>query len=72
MHRLILGTMAAAVMVLGVAAAALAAPVSHQLEHGSAASGFVSVQDANYYYWNHHRYHHRDWDRDHHRWHYHD
>lgn len=71
MRRLILGTMTAAVMVLSVAAAAFAAPVSHQLEYGSRASGVVGVQDADYY-WNHHRYHHRDWDRDHHRWHYHD
>jgi hypothetical protein len=30
-----------------------------------------SVQQVDYY-WNHHRWHHRDWDRDHHRWHYYD
>ena len=33
----------------GCPAAALAAPVSHQLEHGSRASSVVSVQNADYY-----------------------
>jgi hypothetical protein len=71
MRSLILGTMTAVVVALGASTAAFAAPVSHPHEHGGPNSNVVSVDRADYY-WNHHRYHHRDWDRHQHRWHYYD
>jgi hypothetical protein len=38
-------------------------------EHGGSHPNIVNVQRTDYY-WNHHRYEHRDWD--HRRWHYYD
>ena len=70
MRNLILGTMTAAIVVLGISAATFAAPVAHHFDR-SPVTPRADVQRADYY-WNHHRYHHRDWDRDHHRWHYYD
>jgi len=67
MRRIILSAVAAMILGLGVSASGIAAPVVHAQKHEA-----DSVQRADYYYWNHHRYHHRDWDRDHHRWHYYD
>lgn len=71
MRQLILGTMTAAVLVLGGLTVAFAGPVSHQHGTDGRPAPALNVQRADYY-WDHHRYHHRDWDRDHHRWHYHD
>jgi hypothetical protein len=42
----------------------------HEQQHAGV-SHAVKVQQADYH-WNHHEYHHRDWDRHHHRWHYYD
>ena len=53
-------------------ATSVAAPVAHQFDRSLSDSHATSVQRVEYYYQNHHRYAHRDWDRDHHRWHYHD
>ncbi len=68
MRRVILGTMTAALMGLGISASSIAAPVVQWHEGGSYSE---RVQHADYN-WNHHRYHHRDWDRHHNRWHYYD
>jgi hypothetical protein len=70
MRRLILGSMAAAVMALGVSAGAFAAPVVHQFDR-SPITAHASLQRADYY-WNHRHYQHRDWDRHHHHWHFYD
>ena len=71
MRRIVLTTMAAAVMALGLSAGAFAAPAFGPHEHGGPNPGIVNVQRADYY-WNHRHYQHRDWDRHHHRWHYYD
>jgi hypothetical protein len=63
--------MAAALVAVGASAVALAAPMPHEQQQRGSVSHFVNVQQADYY-WNHHQYHHRDWDRHHHRWHYYD
>ena len=70
MRQLILGTMTAALVTLGPSAAAFAAPYAHEFERDAAISH--TAQWADHFYWNHHRYAHRDWDRDHRRWHYYD
>ena len=72
MRQLILRTVTAALVTLGSSAAAFAAPLAHQLDRNISDSHPTSVQRVDYYYWNHHRYAHRDWDRDHRRWHYYD
>jgi hypothetical protein len=70
MRRIILATMTAVMMGLGISAGSIAAPVVSPQRHVD--GGYtVRVQHADYY-WNHHRYYHRDWDRHHHRWHYYD
>jgi hypothetical protein len=71
MRRLILGTMAAAVMAVGISSAGFAAPAFNPHEHGRPDSRITNVHPVDYY-WNHRHYHHRDWDRHHHRWHYYD
>jgi hypothetical protein len=71
MRLFILGAIAAAVMAGGGSSIARAAPYSHPRGHDGIQSNVVDVQRVEYY-WNHHHYHYRDWDRDHHRWHYHD
>jgi hypothetical protein len=65
MRQLIVGSITAAVIVVSVSTIACAAPLSPQ----HSLSG-LHVHRVNYYYWNHHRYAHRDWDRYHHHWHY--
>jgi hypothetical protein len=71
MRRFALATMTAIAMVLGAATLASAAPVSHQHGPNGPVAPDVRPQKVDYY-WNHHRYHHRDWDREHHHWHYYD
>jgi hypothetical protein len=70
MRRLILGSMAAALMGLGISASSFAAPVMAPQRHG--VGGYSERVQQVDYYWNHHRYHHRDWDHHHNRWHYYD
>jgi hypothetical protein len=65
MRHLIAGSITAAVIVLIVPASTFAAPLPPQFSLSS-----LHVQKVNYYYWNHQKYAHRDWDRHHHRWHY--
>jgi hypothetical protein len=72
MRQLILGSTAAAVIALGISTVAFAAPFLPQHNFGSPDFNIVNVQGGDSYYWNHHPYHHRDWDRHHHRWHYYD
>ena len=71
MRRLILRTLAAAAMVVGISSAGFAAPAFGPHEHGGPSPRATNVHLADYY-WNHHHYHHRGWDRGHHRWHYYD
>ena len=70
MRRLILGAIAAVTMAIGVSGGAFASPAYRPYDGGPNPNA-VRIQRIDYY-WNHHRYHHRDWDRDHHRWHYYD
>jgi len=70
MRGFILGAMAAAVMA-GGSSIALAAPYSYPRGHDDVQRNGTNVQQTDYY-WNHHHYHYRDWERDRHRWHYHD
>jgi hypothetical protein len=72
MRQFILGSLTAAAMAIGVSTVALAAPLSPQHNFGSPNSNILNVQGGNSYYWNHHRYSHRDWDRNHRHWHYYD
>jgi hypothetical protein len=69
MHRLIIGTITAAVMALGVSGVGFAAPSITPYENDNPTASHVQQVD---YYWDHHYYHHRDWDRHQHRWHYYD
>jgi hypothetical protein len=71
MRRSTLSTVATAVLVLGTPAALFAAPISQPHERAAIHSTDPHVQRADYF-WNHHRYAHRDWDRHHNRWHYYD
>ena len=69
MRRLILGTMAAAMTVLGVSAGAMAAspvPPRHMNE-----APHAQVQKVDYY-WNHRHWQHRHWEHAHHHWRYYD
>ncbi len=69
MRRLIYGMVAAAAMVVGVSSAGFAAPGLGPHEYGDMNPQVANIHRADYY-WNHHHYAHRDWDRHHHRWHY--
>ena len=71
MRRLILGTIAAAAITVGISSAGFAAPAFGPHEHGGPDTRMTNVHPAEYY-WNHHHYQHREWDRHHHRWHYYD
>ena len=71
MRRLILGTLATAAIVVGISSSGFAAPTAGLYGHGGPNPQAANIHLADYY-WNHHRYHHRDWDRDHHHWHYYD
>jgi hypothetical protein len=71
MRRFILGTMTAAAMAVGLSSAGFAGPAFNPHEHGGSDARITNVRPVDYY-WNHHHYHHRDWDRHHNRWHYYD
>jgi hypothetical protein len=71
MRRLILGTVATAAIAIGMSSAGFAAPAFALQEHDSPNPHVANVHRVDYY-WNHHHYHHRDWDRNHHHWHYYD
>jgi len=67
MRQFVLSVAFGAVIALGASNGTLAAPFSGI---GPSAHS-VNVQRADYYH-NHHHYRHREWDREHHRWNYHD
>ena len=69
MRLFILGAMAATVMAGCVSLMAFAASYPSPRGHDGFQPKAAERVD---YYWNNHRYHHRDWDRERHRWHYHD
>ncbi|HUN42362.1 MAG TPA: hypothetical protein VMU81_18885 [Acetobacteraceae bacterium] len=66
MSRLVLPIMLAGAVLLMGSATSFAA-VTVQLVPGAAAQAAVQRVD---YYWNHHHYKHRSWDKAHKRWHY--
>jgi len=71
MRSFILGTMTAVAVAVGASTAVFAVPAFAPHDDGGFNPNVVSVQRTEYY-WNHHHYQHRDWDRHHHRWHYYD
>jgi hypothetical protein len=68
MHKILLGTLTLSGLIIGVSTIASAAPATPLLGHE------ITVQTAQVqqvdYYWNHHHYKHRSWDKHHNRWHY--
>ncbi len=68
MHKFLILLTALAGIAAAVQMVAQAAPVETHFGafHGTSGPTMQPVD----YYWNHHHWHHRDWDRDHHRWHY--
>jgi hypothetical protein len=68
MRRLMLGTLTIAGLIIGASTIASASPAT-PLFRGDAAVQTAQVQQVDYY-WNHHRYKHRSWDKGHHRWRY--
>jgi hypothetical protein len=71
MRSFILGTMTAVVVALGASTAVFAAPAFAPHEHGGRGPSATNIQRTDYY-WSHHHYQHRDWDRHHHHWRYYD
>jgi hypothetical protein len=69
MYKFVFWTMGAAGLVIGLSAAASAAPAM-TLSPADAAPASVRLESVDYT-WNHHQYHHRDWDRKNRRWNYH-
>jgi hypothetical protein len=55
---------------LGTSALAFATPTMGRLYQDSGSQS-VAVEQVDYY-WNHHHWHHRSWDRHHEHWHYYD
>jgi hypothetical protein len=68
MRRLILGTLTISGLIVGISAIATASPAVSLLGRDVAVQT-TQVEQAAYYY-NHHRYKHRSWDKGHRRWRY--
>ncbi|WP_428491328.1 hypothetical protein [Rhodopila sp.] len=68
MRNITLGTLAILGLLLATASIASAAPATGLIGR-TTLSQATSIQPV-YYYWNHHRYRHRSWDRRHRRWRY--
>jgi hypothetical protein len=68
MHTIILRTVTIAGLIIGVSTIASASPARPLLSRDSALQT-SQVERVDYYY-NHHRYKHRSWDRRHRRWRY--
>jgi hypothetical protein len=68
MRKFVLGTLAAAGLMVGASSIAAASPATPLLDH----SASVQTLDVEHvaYYWNHHRYDHRSWDKKNGRWRY--
>jgi hypothetical protein len=67
-HKIILGTLTIAGLILSASTIASASPAPLLIKrHATVQSGGVQHVD---YTWNHRRYKHRSWDKRHHRWRY--
>jgi hypothetical protein len=67
-YRTVLRTLTIVGLVTGVSTIAPASPAISLLHHATTPlAGNIEPVD---YYWNHHRYHHRSWNRTHNHWHY--
>jgi hypothetical protein len=68
MQKFLLGALTIGGLLIGLSATGHASPVSGLIDRDAAlrTSSIVPV----YYYWNHHRYRHRTWDRRYRRWRY--
>jgi hypothetical protein len=68
MHKIILGALAMAGLIVGMSTVASASPATHLLDPTTTVHATIVEHVA--YYWNHHRYRHRSWDRRRRRWRY--
>ena len=68
MRKIILGTLTMLGLIVGAATIASASPATDLL--GRNATLQTRPIERAYYYWNHHRYRHRAWDRRRRRWRY--
>jgi hypothetical protein len=68
MQRIILRTTMIAGLIVSASGIASAAPATHLLDRNT--TGATSNVEHIDYNWNHHRYHHRSWDKKNHHWHY--
>jgi hypothetical protein len=68
MREIILRTLTISCMIVGVSTIASASPAIGSLDSDAALQS-SSVERVDYY-WNHHRYKHRSWDKGHRRWRY--
>ena len=69
MRKLMAGAALMLGLLAGTSTLSFAAPSMHAADHREAASRSSSIEHADYYY-RHHRYHHRAWDRRHRHWRY--
>jgi hypothetical protein len=68
MHKIILGTLTLSGLIIGASSIASASPATPLLNR-DASMQTAQVQQIDYYY-NHHHYKHRSWDKGHNHWHY--
>jgi hypothetical protein len=68
MHKIVVGTIAIGAVIVGMATMAAASPATPLLG-GDNTARTAEVQQVDYY-WNHHRYKHRSWDKRRRRWRY--
>ena len=68
MHTIILRTLTIAGLTIGASTIAMASPARPPLNRDAAVQ--TSQVERVYYYYNHHRYRHRSWDKRHRRWRY--
>jgi hypothetical protein len=68
MHKILFGTLTIAALLFGLPAIGRASPATPLLDRDALARS-SSIEPA-YYYYNHHRYRHRSWDRRYRRWRY--
>jgi hypothetical protein len=64
MHKIIVRLSTVIGLIVSATGIAAAAPATHLLDHST-----IGVERIDYS-WNHHRYHHRTWDKQHARWRY--
>lgn len=68
MQKIILGTLTLSGLIIGASSIASASPASPLLNREATVT--TSAVQHVYYYYNHHRYKHRSWDKKHRRWRY--